>query len=670
MASCDDDFGLLGDEVNQHHNHHHHHNQIDQQQQHQLSSFSPFSSSHHHNQQHHHHRYIPAKGGTNGGVSVQSHPFLAGNNININHDNQCSESTAFAPQSDNHHRFTTTAEVDDDEDEDDDSAFAPQSPESPQNVDDEEDDRNNYCNTVANDASEHPVISSSKSHGGGGGLGQLGIGIVSTPPPPPSRHNNHHQFGRISSSSSSRQHPVVTDLDPHLKRKDLQHHNQREDHLSDGAESPSSNYYSKKSRTTTTTANNVIVTTNAAAAAAATTSSSMDCRKDREEWSDSAIACLLDAYTDKYLQLNKGNLRGRDWEDVATIVSKRSEKHKSGKSVEQCKNKVDNLKKRYKVECQRLSSGSLAVSHWPWFKKMEQIVGSSSSSSKAATDDDKPSPLAASVTATSRQLKKYQVASPTSASLANNFRMRSASNPRWKRALLKISGVSLVGIGPHNVDPKVILLIAREVAVASRIGVEVAIVVGGRNFFCGDTWVAATDTDRAAAYQIGMMASAMNALLLQASLEKIGIETRVQTAFMMQEIAEPYIRRKAIRHLEKGRVVIFSASDAGNGNPLLTTDTAAALRASEINADVLLKGTDMDHVYECHSGSNSAGFEHVSFKELDSRSFSAMDMTAITFCAENNIPVILFNLMEPGNISRALCGDQVGTLIDQSGRIS
>lgn len=159
--------------------------------------------------------------------------------------------------------------------------------------------------------------------------------------------------------------------------------------LSDG-ESPSLYYNSKKSRPTSS-------------------ASAVDYRKDREEWSDSAIACLLDAYTEKYIQLNRGNLRGRDWEDVATIVSERCDKHKSGKSVEQCKNKVDNLKKRYKVECQRLVSGSLAVSHWPWFKKMEQIVGSSSSSSKAivAADDDKCSAaVGGASTPTSRQIKR------------------------------------------------------------------------------------------------------------------------------------------------------------------------------------------------------------------------------------------------------------------------
>ncbi|XP_008813118.1 uncharacterized protein LOC103723839 [Phoenix dactylifera] len=399
-------------------------------------------------------------------------------------------------------------------------------------------------------------------------------------------------------------------------------------------------------------------------------SSSGDYRKDREEWSDTAIGNLLDAYTERYVQLNRGNLRGRDWEDVATIVSDRCDKQKAGKSVEQCKNKIDNLKKRYKVECQRLSSGGLAVSHWPWFKKMEQIVGSSSSSSKTAGDEDKSGALGGTGVVT-RQMKRYPAAASGPVNLTINSKMKSLTNPRWKRVVLKISGAALVGAGPQNVDAKVTMLIAREIAMASRVGVEVAVVVGGRNFFSSDSWIAATGIDRATTYQISMMASVMNAILLQASLEKIGVETRVQTALMMQEIAEPYIRRRAIRHLEKGRVVIFGGIGAGTGNPLFSNDTAAALRASEINADVVLKGTTADDVYDCNSrNSNNVAFEHISFRELVSRGFTAMDMTAITFCEENNIPVVLFNLLEPGNISSALCGDQVGTLVDQTGGIS
>ncbi|XP_068662101.1 uncharacterized protein [Aristolochia californica] len=385
-----------------------------------------------------------------------------------------------------------------------------------------------------------------------------------------------------------------------------------------------------------------------------------DYRKDREEWSDTAIGCLLDAYTEKYEQLNRGNLRGRDWEEVASIVSDRSDKQKSGKSVEQCKNKVDNLKKRYKAERHRLSNGSLSVSHWPWFKKMEQIVGSSPSS-KVVSDEDKP--VAGGSSSVTRQIKRYPIASPNNVGLTSNMRSKS-SNLRWHRVVFKITGAALAGNSPQNVDPKVTTLIAREVATANRLGVEVAIVVGGSNFFRGDQWVNATGLDRSTACQIGMMATVMNSILLQASLEKLGVQTRVQTAFTMQEIAEPYIRRRAIRHLEKGRVVIFAGIGAGTGNPLFTTDTAAVLRASE--------RSNMDGLYDCHSRSNNNGSsEHISYREFVARGLnSSIDMTAIQFCEENNIPVVMFDLFEPGNISRALCGDQVGTLIDQSGRIS
>ncbi|KAF8667338.1 hypothetical protein HU200_053013 [Digitaria exilis] len=395
-----------------------------------------------------------------------------------------------------------------------------------------------------------------------------------------------------------------------------------------------------------------------------------DYRKDREEWTDGAISSLLDAYTDRFEQLNRGNLRGRDWEDVAGAVTDGQGKAAGGKSVEQCKNKIDNLKKRFKVECQRLaSSGSGAVSHWPWFKKMEQIVGNSASpaSSKAlvAGEDEKP-----------RQLqhhgsKRHPASTTGPLAVVSSSRANPLSNPRWKRVLLKIGGTALAGEAPQNVDPKIIMLIAREVQVACHHGVEVAIVVGGRNIFCGDNWVAATGTDRASTYPIGMMASVMNSVLLQASLEKIGVETRVQSALMIQEVAEPYIRRRAIRHLEKGRVVIFGGIGAGIGNPLFTTDTAAALRASEINAEVVLKGIVGDDEYGCPPRSNSnTPFEHISFRELAARGFSRMDMTAVTCCEENNIPVVIFNMLEPGNISRAICGDQIGTLVDQSGRIT
>ncbi|KAF3441741.1 hypothetical protein FNV43_RR15656 [Rhamnella rubrinervis] len=387
-------------------------------------------------------------------------------------------------------------------------------------------------------------------------------------------------------------------------------------------------------------------------------------RKDREEWSDAAIACLLEAYTEKFTQLNRGNLRGRDWEEVAAIVSERCERQ--SKSVEQCKNKVDNLKKRYKLERHRMSNGGISASHWPWFKQMEQIIGNSLPA-KVASDEEKGATSSGNMP---RQSKRYALATPSSAGQMNNMKPKSTANHRWQRVVFKISGAALAGTAPNNIDSKVTMLIAREVAMACRIGVEVAIVVGGRNFFCGDTWVTTTGLDRSTAYQIGMMATVMNSILLQSALEKMGVQTRVQTAFSMQEVAEPYSRQRAIRHLEKGRVVIFAGIGAGAGNPLFSTDTAAALRALEIHAEAVIKGTNVDGVYDCNSQDNNFTFEHISFRDLVARGATTMDSMALTFCEENRIPVVVFNLLEPGNISKALCGDQVGTLIDHTGRIS
>ncbi|XP_027071132.2 uncharacterized protein [Coffea arabica] len=386
-------------------------------------------------------------------------------------------------------------------------------------------------------------------------------------------------------------------------------------------------------------------------------------RKDREEWSDTAIACLLEAYTEKFMMLNRGNLRGRDWEEVAVMVSERCEKQT--KSVEQCKNKVDNLKKRYKLERHRLSNGGVSASHWPWFKQMEQIVGNSLSG-KAATDDDKSVGGTAN---TGRQSKRYGTTTVSPGPQINSIKSK-ATSARWRRVVFKISGGTLAGTAPQNIDPKVAMLVAREVSIACRMGVEVAIVVGGRNFFCGHTWVTTTGLDRFAAYQAGMMATVMNSILLQSAFEKLGVQTRVQSAYSMPEVAEPYCRLRAIRHLEKGRVVIFGGIGAGTGNPLFSTDLAAALRASEINADAVLKGTNVDGVFICDSRNNNIAADHISFTDLASGGACPMDMMAIRSCEDNGIPVVIFNLHEPGNISRALCGEQVGTLIDQTGSVN
>ncbi|KAM5577725.1 hypothetical protein ABKV19_008192 [Rosa sericea] len=216
---------------------------------------------------------------------------------------------------------------------------------------------------------------------------------------------------------------------------------------------------------------------------------------------------------------------------------------------------------------------------------------------------------------------------------------------KWQRVLLKVT-----------------MEIAREVASVTRLGIEVAIVVGGGNIFRGASWAGSSGLDRSSADYIGMLATVMNSIFLQATMESIGIPTRVQTAFRMSEVAEPYIRRRAVRHLEKGRVVIFAA---GTGNPFFTTDTAAALRGAEINAEVVLKATNVDGVYDedpsCNP--NARLLDTLTYQEVTSKDLSVMDMTAITLCQENKIPVVVFNLNKPGNISKAIKGEKVGTLI-------
>ncbi|CAN0910594.1 Uridylate kinase PUMPKIN, chloroplastic [Linum grandiflorum] len=414
-----------------------------------------------------------------------------------------------------------------------------------------------------------------------------------------------------------------------------------------------------------------------------------DYRKDREEWSDSAISCLLDAYMEKYSQLSRGNLRGRDWEVVAETVNERGGPN-SRKSVEQCKNKIDNLKKRYKVEIQRITSNGGGGSNWHWFKQIEAIIGQHSSggggskavsgggASVAVPAESEPSADTATATgyepsivcgiAKSQLFSHRHTRSSAAAAFASNLKSTKSSQPtlKWRRVVFKISGTALSGT-TQNIDPKIAMQIATEVAAVRRHGLEVAIVVGARNFFCGDSWISATGLDRPTAYQIGMMGTVMNSVLLQSALEKHGIQARVQSAFSMPELAEPYSRLRAIRHLEKGRVVIFGGVGAGAGNPLFTTDTAAALRASELNADALLKGTNINGIYDWQASNSNIILDHTSFRDVVSGGATTMDMMAINYCEENGIPVVVFNMLEPGNISRALCGEQVGTLIDQAG---
>ncbi|KAL0343153.1 UNVERIFIED_CONTAM: Uridylate kinase [Sesamum angustifolium] len=233
---------------------------------------------------------------------------------------------------------------------------------------------------------------------------------------------------------------------------------------------------------------------------------------------------------------------------------------------------------------------------------------------------------------------------------------------KWRRVLLKVSGEALAGDQTQNIDPKITMAIAREVASVTRLGIEVAIVVGGGNIFRGASWAGSSGLDRSSADYIGMLATVMNAIFLQATMESIGIPTRVQTAFRMSEVAEPYIRRRAVRHLEKGRVVIFAA---GTGNPFFTTDTAAALRSAEINAEVVLKATNVDGVYDDdpRRNPNARLLDTLTYQDVISKELSVMDLTAITLCQENNIPVVVFNLNKPGNISKAIRGESVGTFI-------
>ena len=234
-------------------------------------------------------------------------------------------------------------------------------------------------------------------------------------------------------------------------------------------------------------------------------------------------------------------------------------------------------------------------------------------------------------------------------------------NYKYKRILLKLSGEALQGEQGYGIDPKVISEIASQIAQIVDGGVELAITVGGGNIFRGLAG-AAEGMDRAQADYIGMLATIMNALALQEGLERAGVDTRVQSAISMQEVAEPYIRRKAIRHLEKGRVVIFAG---GTGNPYFTTDTTAALRACEIDAEAILKATQVDGIYDSdpHANPDATKFDEISYMEVLSRELHVMDSTATTLCMDNGIPIIVFNLHKPGNIDRVLTGEHVGTTV-------
>jgi uridylate kinase len=238
----------------------------------------------------------------------------------------------------------------------------------------------------------------------------------------------------------------------------------------------------------------------------------------------------------------------------------------------------------------------------------------------------------------------------------------------YRRVLLKLSGEALMGELAYGIDPLVVQEIAQEVAGLVSEGVEVAIVVGGGNIFRGVKGAAA-GMDRATADYIGMIATVMNAMTLQDALEQIEVPTRVLTAIEMQEVAEPYIRRRAIRHLEKGRVVIFGA---GSGNPFFTTDTTAALRAAEINAEVVFKATKVDGVYDSdpHKNPNAKRYQSLTYSHVLTQDLRVMDGTAIALCKDNNIPIIVFDLSVKGNIRRAVMGESIGTIVGGSCEIT
>jgi uridylate kinase len=234
----------------------------------------------------------------------------------------------------------------------------------------------------------------------------------------------------------------------------------------------------------------------------------------------------------------------------------------------------------------------------------------------------------------------------------------------YQRVLLKLSGEALMGDLGYGIDPTIVQDIAQEVSEVVATGVQVAIVVGGGNIFRG-VKASAKGMDRATADYMGMIATVMNAMALQDALEQKGVQTRVQTAISMQEVAEPYIRRRAIRHLEKGRVVVFGA---GSGNPFFTTDTAAALRAAEIDANVIFKATKVDGVYDADPNldPNAKRFESLTFSHVLNQDLRVMDSTAIALCRENDIPIIVFNLFERGNIQRVVAGEKIGTYVGVS----
>ncbi len=239
-----------------------------------------------------------------------------------------------------------------------------------------------------------------------------------------------------------------------------------------------------------------------------------------------------------------------------------------------------------------------------------------------------------------------------------------AGRPVYRRIVLKLSGEALAGGQGYGIDPPVLDRVGAEVRDVTELGVQVAIVIGGGNIFRGIA-ASAGGMDRATADYMGMLATIINALALQDSLEKAGLQTRVLSAIEMRAVAEPYIRRRAIRHLEKGRVVIFAA---GTGNPFFTTDTAGALRAVEIGADVIVKATKVDGIYSADPKKDPMArrIEKVTYIEVLNRGLGVMDTTAISLCMDNKLPIVVFDLTRPGNIKRLVLGEPVGSIVSSS----
>jgi uridylate kinase len=241
--------------------------------------------------------------------------------------------------------------------------------------------------------------------------------------------------------------------------------------------------------------------------------------------------------------------------------------------------------------------------------------------------------------------------------------MPAAGALRYRRVLLKLSGEALMGEGVFGIDPEVVRILSDEIASVHALGVELALVVGGGNIFRG-VKAASAGMDRVSGDHMGMLATLINSLALQDQLEQRGVQTRVLSAIEIRQVAEPFIRRRAIRHLEKGRVIILAA---GTGNPYFTTDSAAALRAMEVKAEVLLKATKVDGIYDADPVSTPAAtkFAHITYRDVLERGLKVMDATAISLCMDNKLPIVVFNIRHDGNIRRVICGESIGSVVSE-----